>query len=39
MTFKNLISNISDIHDILQIKAMQSVSVNLTIRNILKGVK
>lgn len=37
MTFKNLISNINDIHNTLQIKALQSVSVNLTIRNYLIG--
>lgn len=37
MTFKNLISNISDIHNTLQIKALQSVSVNLTIRNYIIG--
>ncbi|DAB28127.1 MAG: hypothetical protein A2513_10980 [Sulfurimonas sp. RIFOXYD12_FULL_33_39] len=35
MTFKNLISSINDIHTTLQIKAIQSVSVNLTIRNYL----
>lgn len=39
MTFKTLLTNINDIHNTLQIKALQSVSVNLTIRNILKGVK
>jgi len=37
MTFKNLISSINDIHTSLQIKAIQSVSVNLTIRNYLIG--
>ena len=37
MTFKNLLSSISDIHTTLQIKAIQSVSVNLTIRNYLIG--
>lgn len=37
MTFKNLISNINDIHNTLQIKALQSVSVNLTIRNYIIG--
>jgi predicted nuclease of restriction endonuclease-like (RecB) superfamily len=37
MTFKTLISNINDIHNTLQIKALQSVSVNLTIRNYLIG--
>lgn len=37
MTFKNLISSINDIHTTLQIKAIQSVSVNLTIRNYLIG--
>lgn len=37
MTFKNLISNINEIHNTLQIKALQSVSVNLTIRNYIIG--
>lgn len=37
MTFKTLISNINNIHNTLQIKALQSVSVNLTIRNYLIG--
>lgn len=37
MTFKTLISNINDIHNTLQKKALQSVSVNLTIRNYLIG--
>lgn len=37
MTFKNLLSSINDIHTTLQIKAIQSVSVNLTIRNYLIG--
>ena len=37
MTFKNLISNINDIHNTLHIKALQSVSVNLTIRNYIIG--
>lgn len=37
MTFKTLISNINDIHNTLQIKTLQSVSVNLTIRNYLIG--
>jgi len=37
MTFKTLLTNINDIHNTLQIKALQSVSVNLTIRNYLIG--
>jgi predicted nuclease of restriction endonuclease-like (RecB) superfamily len=37
MTFKTLLSNINEIHNTLQIKALQSVSVNLTIRNYLIG--
>ena len=37
MTFENLLSSINDIHESLQIKAIQSVSVNLTIRNYIIG--
>lgn len=37
MTFNTLISNINETHTQLQIKALQSVSVNLTIRNYLIG--
>lgn len=37
MTFKTLLININEIHNTLQIKALQSVSVNLTIRNYIIG--
>ncbi len=37
MTFESLLSSINNIHTSLQIKALQSVSVNLTIRNYLIG--
>lgn len=37
MTFKTLLTSINDIHNTLHIKALQSVSVNLTIRNYIIG--
>jgi hypothetical protein len=37
MTFKNLISNINEIHNTLQIEALQGVNVNLIIRNYFIG--